>query len=55
MDDGTEQTVAIKFCFKAGLSASETLLLVRKAYGDEVLNRSKILGGILDFETEGSW
>ena len=34
--------VAIKFCFKAGLSATETLVLVQKAYGNEALNRSKV-------------
>jgi hypothetical protein len=48
-------TVAIKFCFKAGLSATETLVLVQKAYGNEALNRSNFLGGILDFGMEGSW
>jgi hypothetical protein len=31
--------VAIKFCLKAGLSATETLLLVQKAYENEALNR----------------
>jgi len=49
-----EQRVALKFCFKAGLSATETLVLVQKACGNEALNRTE-LGGILDFETEGSW
>jgi len=34
--------VAIKFCFKAGLSAAETLVLVQKAYGNEAVNRSKV-------------
>jgi hypothetical protein len=38
MDDGNEQRVAIKFCFKAGLSVIETLVLVQKAYGKEALN-----------------
>jgi hypothetical protein len=47
--------VAIKCCFKAGLSAAETLLLVQNGYGNEALNRSNVLGGIQDFETEGSW
>jgi len=28
MDGGNEQRVAIKFCFEAGLSATETLVLV---------------------------
>jgi hypothetical protein len=54
MDGTTEQRVAIKFCFKASLSATETLVLVQKAYGNEALNRSNFLGGILDFETEVS-
>jgi hypothetical protein len=34
--------VAIKCCFKAGLSAKETLVLVQKAYGNEAVNRSKV-------------
>ena len=40
MNGGNEQRVAIKCCFKAGLSATETLLLVQKAYGNEALKRS---------------
>jgi len=43
MDGGNKQRVAIKFCFKAGLSATETLILVRNAYGNEALNRSEVL------------
>jgi hypothetical protein len=39
---GTEQRVATTFCFKAGLSATETLVLVQKAYGNEALNRSNL-------------
>ena len=42
MDGGNEQRVAIKFCFKAGLSATETLVLVQKAYGNEAVNRSNV-------------
>jgi hypothetical protein len=42
MDGGNEQRVAIKFCLKAGLSATETLVLVQKAYGNEVVNRSNV-------------
>jgi hypothetical protein len=42
MDGRKEQRVAIKFYFKAGLSATETLLLVQKAYGNEAVNRSNI-------------
>jgi hypothetical protein len=42
MDGGNEQTVAITYCFKAGLSATETLVLVQKAYGNEAVNRSNV-------------
>ena len=45
---------AIKFCFKTGLSATETLVLVRKAYGNDAVDGSDILGVILCFEMEGS-
>ena len=55
MDSGNEWRVAKKFCFKAGLSVTETLVLVQKAYGNEALNWSNVLGGILDFKMEGSW
>jgi hypothetical protein len=34
--------VATKFSFKAGLSATETLVLVQKAYRNEALNRSNV-------------
>ena len=42
MDGWSEQRVAIKFCFKASLSATETLVLVQKAYGNEALNWSNV-------------
>ena len=42
MDGGNKQRVAIKFCFKAGLSVIETLILVQKDYGNEALNRSNV-------------
>jgi hypothetical protein len=38
MYGGNEQRVAIKFCFKAGLSATELHVLVQKAYGNEAAN-----------------
>jgi len=40
MDGGNEQRATIKFCLEACLSATETLVLVQKAYGNEALNRS---------------
>jgi len=42
MDDTNEQRVALKFCFTFGLSATETLVLVQKNYGNEVVNRSNV-------------
>jgi hypothetical protein len=42
MDGGHEQRVAIKFCFKADLSATETLVLVQEAYRNEALNRTNV-------------
>jgi hypothetical protein len=38
MDGRKEERVVIKFCFKTGLSATETLVLVQKAYENEVMN-----------------
>jgi hypothetical protein len=40
MDGGKEDRVAVKFRSKAGLSATEKLLLVQKDYGNEAVNRS---------------
>jgi hypothetical protein len=42
MDGGNEQRVVMKVCFKADLSATETLVLVQKAYGNEGLKRSNV-------------
>jgi hypothetical protein len=42
MDGGNEQRIAIKYCFKAGLSATETLVWVQKAYVNEAVNRSEV-------------
>jgi hypothetical protein len=49
MDGGNKQRVDIIFCFKSGLSATETLVLVQKAYGNEGLNRSNVFGLYLRF------
>jgi hypothetical protein len=42
--------VAIKCCFKADLSVTETLVLVQKAYGNEALNRSNIFRWYSQFQ-----
>jgi hypothetical protein len=44
MDGGNDQRVAIKVCSKVGLSATETLVLVQKAYGNEAVNRPNVFG-----------
>jgi hypothetical protein len=43
MDGGTEQRISIRFCSKAGLSATETLVSVQKAYVNGALNRSNVV------------
>jgi hypothetical protein len=42
MDLSMEQRLAIKFCFKAGKSVTETLQMVNAAYGDYALSRSNV-------------
>ena len=42
MAGGNKQKVTIKFYFNVGLSATETLVLVQKAYRNEALKRSKV-------------
>jgi transposase len=42
VDLSTEQRLALEFCFKAGKSAMETLQMVKAAYGDQTLCRSKV-------------
>jgi len=42
VDGGNEQRGDKTFCFKAGLSTTETLVLAQKAYGNEALNRSNV-------------
>ena len=37
-----EQRLAIKFCLKAGESATEALQIVNAAYGDQALSRSNV-------------
>jgi len=42
--------VAIKFCFKAGLSVTGTLVLVQKDYEIEAMNRSKVFSWYSRFQ-----
>jgi len=42
MDLSLEQRLAIKFCFKAGKSATETLQVVNASYGEQALSRSNV-------------
>jgi len=37
-----EQPLVIKFCFKAGKSATETLEMVNATYGDQALSRLSV-------------
>ena len=42
MDVKEEKRVAIKFCFEVDFSATNTVELIQKAYGDETLSRTKV-------------
>jgi transposase len=42
MDFSMEQQLAIKFCFKAGKSVTETLQMVNAAYGNQALSCSNV-------------
>jgi hypothetical protein len=42
MDVKEEQCVAIKFCCKVDFSATKTVELIQKAYGDATLSRTTI-------------
>ena len=44
MDVKVEQRVNIKFCLKLGKTTTETLQLLRDAYGDEALSRARVFG-----------
>ena len=44
MDVRIEQRVNIKFCVKLNKTATETLQLLRDAYGDEALSRARVFG-----------
>jgi hypothetical protein len=56
MDGGNEQRVAIKFCFKIGISTTETLEIWCKRFMELRLSiYQTFLDRILDFEMEGSW
>lgn len=42
MERTVEQRYAVKFCFKLGKSASETFELIKQAYGDDALSRTRV-------------
>jgi hypothetical protein len=52
MVGGNELRVAINFFFKTSISATETLVLVQKAYGNEPLKLSNIFRLYSQFRDE---
>jgi hypothetical protein len=46
MDSKIEQRVCIKFCVKLGKSATETLEMLRDAFGEHSLSWAGVLNGI---------
>jgi len=43
-----DQRANIKFCFKLGKTAAETVELMRQVYGDNCLSRHRYSGGMHD-------
>jgi hypothetical protein len=46
-----EQRANIKFCLKTGKTATETFQLLKQAYGDNALSRTRFLNGTQDIGT----
>jgi hypothetical protein len=46
---------AKKLCFKPGISVTETLVLVQKAYGNEAVNRSDVFRWYSQFREGRVW
>jgi len=45
-----EMNRELPYCFKAGLSVTETPVLMQKAYGNEALNRSDVFRWYSQFQ-----
>jgi hypothetical protein len=54
MNGGNKQGIDIKFYFKAGLSATENLYWCKRLTGSGCEPIKPFIGGILNFETEGT-
>jgi len=42
MCESTEQRICIKFCFKIGKTATETIQLLQQAYGEDAMGRTQV-------------
>lgn len=42
MADCREQRAAVKFCFLLGKSTAETIIMLKTAYGDAALSKSRV-------------
>ena len=42
MADCREQRAAVKFCFLLGKSAAETIVMLKTAYGDAALSKTRV-------------
>ena len=46
MCESTEQCICIKFCFKIGITATETYQLLQQAYGEDTVGRTQVFGSV---------
>ena len=42
MNERVDQRICIKFCFKLGHSSAETIPMIKKAFGDDSMNKAQI-------------
>ena len=50
MADYREQRAAVKFCFLLGKSAAETIVMLKDAYGDAALSKTRVYEWFLRFK-----
>jgi len=48
--ESTEQGICIKFCFKIGITASETYQLLQQAYGEDAMGRTQVFDWFRPFK-----
>ena len=54
MTERVDQRICIKFCFKLGHSSAETILMIKKAFGDDSMSEARIKFWYRHFKMAGN-